>query len=297
MQPKTCHASEIIQAQEFELTGLDIAQGDADINFVLFYCGTSKRHKKRPLPVGRLKASLLSAVQQFPIMLGRAVPSDSGLKVVVDPENLNWPDVTEVSVGNMSIASLQSDGFAWSQWPRATHTADLAQRESSPMVGVHIVRYVCGGISVHIKIRHLIVDGIGAWLFYSAWAKLCREEYKGYGGRELVCPRDGELLLLSRSSMFCKLMTPISGQDAEYARVVRHVDQMSQFLDRVIELRLQAPSILSDDTYDCSVRKFALTHDAVTRLKTVHGQLANCSPKHMPFVRAHNIMYVSTNDL
>ncbi|KAJ2840648.1 hypothetical protein FBU31_000247 [Coemansia sp. 'formosensis'] len=132
MQPKTRHTSALIQAQEFELTGLDIAQGDADINFVLFYCSTSKRHKKRPLPVGRLKALLLSAVQQFPIMLGRAVPSDSGLKVVVDPENLNWPDITEASVGNMSITSLQSNGFVWSHWPRATHTVDLAQRARLP---------------------------------------------------------------------------------------------------------------------------------------------------------------------
>ncbi|KAJ2807216.1 hypothetical protein H4S07_003633, partial [Coemansia furcata] len=170
-------------------------------------------------------------------------------------------------------------------------------RPSSPMVGVHIVRYACGGISVHTKIRHLILDGNGAWRFYSAWAKLCQEQSKVYGKQSLVCPRDGEPLLISRSSMFSKLLTPISGQGAEYAKVVGHIDQMSQFFDRVIGRRLQASGVISADAYDYTVRKFALSHDAATRLKAVHGQLAGCSPAHKSFVRAHNITYVSTNDL
>ncbi|KAJ2034466.1 hypothetical protein GGI03_001245 [Coemansia sp. RSA 2337] len=294
-------SSSPIQAQEFELSSIDIAQGDADLNFVLFYYGASKRHKKRRLPVGRLKASLISAVQQFPIMLGRAVPTSDncGLKVVVDPDNLNWPDITEVSASNMSIASLQRNGFAWSHWPQATYTMDLAQRPFQPMVGVHIVRYVCGGISVHIKIRHLIVDGNGAWRFYSVWAQICQDMCKKYGGRFLACPQDKEPLLPSRLPMFDKLLPPVHSQGIEKASDVaaEYIDKMLQFFDRVTERRLHTSSVFSADTYDYSVRKFALTHKAVTRLKAVHGQLANCSPEHMPFVRAHNITYVSTNDL
>ncbi|KAJ2755103.1 hypothetical protein GGI19_001917 [Coemansia pectinata] len=292
-------ASALIQAQEFELSSIDIAQGDADINFVLYYYGASKRHKKRRLPVSCLKASLISAVQQFPIMLGRAVAtSDSGLKVVVDPKDLNWPDITEASVGNMSIASLQRNGFVWSHWPRAADTIDLVQRPSQPMVGVHIVRYVCGGISVHIKIRHLIVDGNGTWRFYSAWARICQNACKKFGGRLLVCSQD-EPPLLSRSAMFSKLLPPVPSQDTENAgaRVAGYIDEMSQFFDRVAECRLHASSLTSAHKYDYSVRKFILTHEAITRLKVVHGQLANCSPEHMSFVRAHNITYVSTNDL
>ncbi|KAJ2257430.1 hypothetical protein GGI13_000910 [Coemansia sp. RSA 455] len=290
-----------IQAQEFELSSIDIAQGDANINFVLFYYGALKSHNSRPLPVGRLKASLISAVQQFPIMLGCAVPTSDncGLKVVVDPDNLNWPDITEVSVSNVSIASLQRNGFAWSHWPQATYTMDLAQWPSQPMVGVHIVRYVCGGISVHIKIRHLIVDGNGAWLFYSAWARICQEACKNVGGKFFARPPDVESLLLSRSPMFNKLLLPEPSPDTEHANTIfaEYIDELSQFFDRVTERSLQMSSVFSADTYDYSVRKFTLTHKAVTRLKAVHGQLANCSPEHMPFVRAHNITYVSTNDL
>ncbi|KAJ2346684.1 hypothetical protein GGH91_002123 [Coemansia sp. RSA 2671] len=201
--------STLVQAQEFELSSIDSAQGDADINFALFYFGASKRHKKRRLPIGRLKSSLISAALKSPIMLGRVVPSsdNQGLKVVVDPENLNWPDITEASVGNMSIASLQRNGFAWSRWPRATETIDLAQRPGSPMIGVHIVRYVYGGISVHIKIRHLIVDGNGVWQFYSHWAQMCRNECKKSGGRFFDYTQNGESHLLSRSPLFDKLLS------------------------------------------------------------------------------------------
>ncbi|KAJ1807204.1 hypothetical protein LPJ75_004863, partial [Coemansia sp. RSA 2598] len=41
------------------------------------------------------------------------------------------------------------------------------------MFGLHIVRYACGGISLHTKVRHQIMDGNGVWRFYSVWAKMC----------------------------------------------------------------------------------------------------------------------------
>ncbi|KAJ2697559.1 hypothetical protein H4218_003882 [Coemansia sp. IMI 209128] len=287
--------STLVQAQEFELSSIDSAQGDADINFALFYFGASKRHKKRRLPIGRLKSSLISAALKFPIMLGRVVPSsdNQGLKVIVDPENLNWPDIIEASVGNMSIASLQRNGFAWSRWPRATETIDLAQRPGSPMIGVHIVRYVCGGISVHIKTRHLIVDGNGVWQFYSHWAQMCRSECKRSGGRYFNSTLDGEPHLLSRSPLFDKLLVPPTpSHDMEASIVAGHIDRMAQFFDR-----LHSSRAVSTGSFDYSVRKFTLTHEAATRLKAVHGQLANCSSEHMAFVLEHNITYVSTNDL
>ncbi|KAJ2488824.1 hypothetical protein IWW37_004488 [Coemansia sp. RSA 2050] len=301
MQPNR-KTNTLVQAQEFELSSIDSAQGDADINFALFYFGASKRHKKRRLPIGCLKSSLISAALKFPILLGRVVSTsdNQGLKVAVDPDNLNWPDITEASVGNMSIASLQRNGFAWSRWPRATETIDLAQRPGNPMIGVHIVRYVCGGISVHIKTRHLIVDGNGVWRFYSYWAQICRNECKKSARQFFDCTQDSEPHLLSRSPVFDKvLIPPVPSHDVEIADDIatEHIDRMTRFFDRLVERRLHSSSVASFGSYDYSMRKFTLTYEAATRLKAVHGQLVNCSPEHMSFVLAHNITYISTNDL
>ncbi|KAJ2909024.1 hypothetical protein GGI21_002295 [Coemansia aciculifera] len=239
----------------------------------------------------------MSAIEQFPIMLGRAAATsdDRGLKIVVDPNDINWPDITEASAGNMTIASLQRNGFAWSRWSQAAHTADLAQRPSNPMVGVHIVKYACGGISVHTKIRHLVVDGSGAWRFYQTWAQTFQAERKQSGSRRtLVYLQDNAPQLLSRSAMFSALASPPS---AIQGAVAEHINQMSQYFDSVLERQLHVASKDHMETFAYSVRKFSLTHEAVTRLKARHGDLALCSPEHRQFVSAHNIGFVSTNDL
>ncbi|KAJ2491497.1 hypothetical protein IWW37_002272 [Coemansia sp. RSA 2050] len=301
MQPN-CKTNTLVQAQEFQLSSIDSAQGDADINFALFYFGASKRHKKRRLPIGCLKSSLISVALKFPILLGRVVSTsdNQGLKVAVDPGNPNWSDITEASVGNMSIASLQRNGFAWPRWPRATETTDLAQRPNNPMIGVHIVRYVCGGISVHLKIRHFIVDANGAWQIYSAWAQICRNECKKSGRPGFSYTQNDEPHLLSRSTVFDNVLIPsVPSHDVEGAGAIatEHIDRMARFFDRVVERRLHSSSVVSSGSYGYSVRKFTLTHEAAVRLKLVHGQLANCSPEHMPFALARSITYVSTNDL
>ncbi|KAJ2643726.1 hypothetical protein GGF44_001023 [Coemansia sp. RSA 1694] len=235
-------------------------------------------------------------------MLGRATTTgdNCGLKIVVDPNDINWPDITEVSVGNMSIYSLQRNDFAWSRWPQVAYTADLAQRTSDPMVGVHIVRYACGGISVHTKIRHLVVDGNGAWRFYQAWAQLCQAECKKSSKCMVFRPQDDEPQLLSRSAMFrtlAELPAPSQGMEDSNVVVAEHVSHISQYFDRVLERQLQSSNKNQAETYSYSVRKFTLTHEAGTRLKAKHGRLSMCSPEHMSFVGAHNIKYVSTNDL
>ncbi|KAJ2001023.1 hypothetical protein H4R26_004343 [Coemansia thaxteri] len=291
-----------VQNQEFELPGIDSAQGDADINYAFFF-SPARRYKKRKLPIGRLKVSLISTVQQFPIMLGHVATTNNGgpgVKIVVDSSNINWPDITEAAVSNMTIASLQRAGFAWAQWPPVAHTVDLAQRSSSPMLALHVVRYRCGGISVHTKVRHLIVDAKGAWRFYHAWAQAC-QALCGKSSKQMLTPqKNSQAQEHNRFAINSRLATPpVPGRELDSATstVANHMHQMSQFFDSIIERRLRTDNADSVDTIRYRVRKLRLSRDSASRLKAVHGRLSQCSPENSLFVRANNITYVSTNDL
>ncbi|KAJ2796406.1 hypothetical protein H4R20_005538, partial [Coemansia guatemalensis] len=167
-------ASVAVEPQEHRLLSIDYAQGETDLNFAIFFAAPRGR---RRMPIGCIKDSLLKAVEQFPVLLGRLVnDADAGWRIVVDPDDINWPLITEARARGHTIAGLQRAGFSWTQWPPETQIADLRTYDSKPMLGVHIVHYACGGISLHTKMRHQVMDGNGMWRFYHVWSSICFAE-------------------------------------------------------------------------------------------------------------------------
>ncbi|KAJ2769068.1 hypothetical protein IWQ56_002695, partial [Coemansia nantahalensis] len=175
-------ASITVVPQVFPLLSIDYAQGETDLNFAFFFGPSlNRRRQRRRLHVVRITDALHRAAQQFPTLLGRVVcDSSAGWRVVVDPDDINWPVVTEVRTCGPTIAALKRSGFAWDAWPSETRSPDLRTLDSLPMLGVHIVHYPCGGSSLHTKVRHQVMDGNGVWRFYEIWASTSAAELRGH---------------------------------------------------------------------------------------------------------------------
>ncbi|KAJ2226626.1 hypothetical protein H4R99_001073 [Coemansia sp. RSA 1722] len=284
-----------VRAQEFELLSIDYAQGESDMNFVFFF-STSRR--KRPLPTSRVIDSLFKAVVQFPILLGRVVSpeqSHSGTwKVVVDPDNLNWPDITEASVGGITLASLKRARYSWKRWSRVSKIPDLCERPNLPMFGLHIVRYACGGISLHTKVRHQVMDGNGIWRFYNTWAKICYDA--SMKPRAQAANKASEAPVHSRFTVHASLDSSSDLLSTEIqAAKSKRLDLENIFLQLVAHKR---KANLTELEAPWRVHKFGLSHDALFKLKQTHGNLAQCSAGHTrDFVTKHGISFVSSNDL
>ncbi|KAJ2777821.1 hypothetical protein H4R18_004946 [Coemansia javaensis] len=328
---------------EFPLLSIDYAQGESDINFVFFYAAPRGRHRRRRrVPVARVVDALLQTARQFPVLLGRlAGPgsdrssddgnssdgSSAGWRVVVDPADPNWPAVTEARAHGHTIAALRRAHFAWAAWPPEAAAADLHTRPALPMLGLHVVHYACGGVSLHTKIRHQIMDGSAAWRFYAAWARASAASIRGrrhlhlqqqhvqkqqhglkHGGSHLGDdpPVLDRRLLSDRIAPghappgeTCPglLRPPPDGRciDAGHQDDAdRYIDGVARFLRDVARCPVDAEAAAEP----FAVRRFVLSAAAIARLKREHGAPeAACSAAGARYVREHGIRFLSTNDL
>ncbi|KAJ2356846.1 hypothetical protein IWW50_006551 [Coemansia erecta] len=266
-----------VAAQEIPLLSIDYAQGETDLNFVFFFTAP---HGRRRIPVSRIRESLVQAAQAFPILLGHLTNDGGVWKVVVDPDNINWPVVTEERAKTHTLARLRRAGFCWKQWPAETHVPDLRTRESRPMLGVHIVRYACGGVGVHAKVRHQCMDGSGVWRFFGVWAAACAN------GRAVPPgPIAGAAPIGCRDVLASALSAPTPSA---------YIDGVSRFLQAAARVQHSAQSAERDGS---RMARFAMTQCALDRLKLYYGRLGACSRSHLPYVREHNVSFVSTSDL
>ncbi|KAJ2715683.1 hypothetical protein H4R19_001066 [Coemansia spiralis] len=290
-----------VAPQEFQLLSIDYAQGEADLNTAFFFAPLQSRRHRRRLRVGRITAALHRAAEQFPILLGHTVcDNGAGWRVVVDPDNINWPVVTEAWTCGPTIAALGRAGFAWGAWPAETHSPDLNTYDSRPMLGVHIVHYPCGGSSVHAKVRHLAMDGNGVWRFYDMWARNSAAELWGHRRcKPLVSPSSFATghPLLDRSLLADRLRVASGASDGSASSASSAREYIDGIMRLFREAGRSAPQKHGAMPEPFAAHRFSLTDAAVARLKQQHGDLEACSPAHMRFVRAHGIDYVSTNDL
>ncbi|KAJ1727926.1 hypothetical protein LPJ61_004321 [Coemansia biformis] len=325
-------ASVTVAPQEFPLLSIDYAQGETDLNFVFFY--TAPRGRRRRMHAGRVTTALLRAAQQFPALLGHLVcDSSAGWRIVVDPANINWPVVTEAHACDLTIAALRRAGFAWTAWPPQARVADLRTCESQPMLGVHIVRYLCGGVSLHTKVRHQAMDGNGVWRFYDAWARASADELRGYPAHtpplpshsfatgsplldrrllsDRLFPADsaavtdavaGDAVGVGRGRTKATSSADVRGPGSEAASdskasadaAHRYMDGLWRFLREATRC---AQHLHAPTPEPHALHRFVLSGSSMERLKQTFGNLAACSPAHMSFVRTHRIGFVSTNDL
>ncbi|KAJ2777720.1 hypothetical protein GGI15_004411 [Coemansia interrupta] len=284
-----------ISAQEYELLSIDYAQGESDMNFVFFF--HLPRHKTS-LTIKRLTDSLFKTMIQFPVLLGRiTAPKESSgggkWKVVFDPDDPNWPDVSEASANRVTLASIKRTDYAWRRWPRASRVPNLCQRAGNPLFGLHIVRYACGGISLHTKVRHQVMDGCGIWQFYRAWASMCYALSRRPQRKLMAARGDSEVLMHSRSSVLSAIGTVEGSVDQGGM-----LDELDRFFERVALHRQSSAHAEVPRHMPARMHRFGITYQALHRLKQRHGTMSACSPGHAQlFTTPHKITYVSTNDL
>ncbi|KAJ2123721.1 hypothetical protein IW147_002314 [Coemansia sp. RSA 720] len=308
-----------VDERNIPLLSIDYAQGPTDLNFVFFYASQQGRRNRQRLPVSSVKAACIKAAHQFPVLLGHFTRTSGEWSIVVDPHNINWPHITEART-SCTIALLRRSAFAWPHWPRETRMPDLVTRDSQPMLGVHIVRYACGGVSVHAKVRHMCMDGSGVWRFFQVWAAICRAERKrgvvpvvsgvdcrrvlanvsGRGGcREQLVHAEGRDQPIKSE---CKALVNFKDTDQLNAKDKELADmEAAEYMDGV--RRFLADAACYDSHVASASRdgnkmvRFAMSQDSLDQLKLYHGKLAACSSRNMPYAHKHNISYVSTNDL
>ncbi|KAJ1781684.1 hypothetical protein LPJ67_005390, partial [Coemansia sp. RSA 1938] len=250
----------VVNEREIQLLSIDYAQGPTDLNFAFFYASQGRRNRR--MPVSSLKAACIKAAHQFPVLLGHFTHTSGEWTVEIDPRNINWPHITEAR-SQCTMSVLRRSVYAWAHWPPETHMPNLVTRDGQPMLGVHIVRYACGGVSVHAKVRHMCMDGSGV--------------------DQSVNVKDMERLVKDNDREI----------QAE-AEAAEYMDGVRRFLADAACYDSHIANASRDGT---KMVRFSITQDALDQLKLYYGKLSACSSRNLPYAHKHNISYVSTNDL
>ncbi|KAJ2868565.1 hypothetical protein FB639_004866 [Coemansia asiatica] len=165
------------------------------------------------------------------------------------------------------------------------------------MFGLHIVQYACGGISLHTKVRHQIIDGNGIWRFYDTWAKICYDiSMKPHV--QPVC-KASEAPVHDRFVIQAALNSASSAGTEILIAKNKRLD-LEKFFMQLMAHQQKAASEAAAEYGESPWRmhKFGLSHNALSKLKQTHDDLAQCSTAHISeFVTKHGISFVSSNDL
>ncbi|KAJ2759448.1 hypothetical protein H4S06_002224 [Coemansia sp. BCRC 34490] len=310
--------------QEYDLLAIDRVQGTADMNFVFFF-DTPEPGTEHP-STQCFHESLIRAIQAFPILTGHIVKNSSSRwnrsergntgdrwSVVVDPNRINWPVVSECKLGDVCLAQVKDALYRWNEWPAETRMADLHTIPAQPLFGLHIVRYACGAVSIHTKMRHQVMDGNGLFRFYYAWAQMCAGVYRGSGGCKSSRLSVTEYPLCDRLICASKMAagsdawvkqapksrkaTVDSASGAVANRVYRYMAKLEVFLRQLARYRRHTGGAVSLSRPPAqTTHRFSVSQAALHDLKLFYGSLASCSPRNA-FIRKHKIGYVTTNDL
>ncbi|KAJ2393293.1 hypothetical protein GGI23_005063 [Coemansia sp. RSA 2559] len=302
-----------IGVQEYELLPIDYVQGQADMSFAFFFdaptCGTQHPSTRS------LHESLIRAVQMFPILTGhltsRKGKNDQRTVVVVDSSRINWPVLSESQAVHGVFAQVKNEMFRWSQWPpEAQNMVELHSIGGQPLFGLHIVRYACGALSIHTRMRHQIMDGCGLFRFYSTWAQMCAHIHHS-GGRSPMrlsvaeYPLCDRLICASRivgaDGMTRQNIQESKGaaspcKDAAASRVFRYMAKLEVFLRRLSRYRNTAAAE-ADAQLPAQMHRFAVSPDSMRELKSQFGTVTPCTRGTAALLRKHRAGYVTTNDL
>ncbi|KAI7828458.1 hypothetical protein BX661DRAFT_198242 [Kickxella alabastrina] len=168
---------EFIDTKTIRLSAQDALLSFANHPLVHFFAN----HDNKPdfMTTAILKASLFTALKEFPILVGHIKSADSGLDaVVIDRDNINMPEFVE-SASDTHYRDLKEACFNWSVWPVGVATTGAAtapdKSRTIRLLSVHIMRLRDNsGLVLFCNIPHYILDGIGYYGFLSRWAMLCK---------------------------------------------------------------------------------------------------------------------------
>ncbi|KAJ2900528.1 hypothetical protein IWW38_000403 [Coemansia aciculifera] len=169
-------------ATAYPLSPIDVAQGDSHIMFVYFY---QNRHCSNAfMPTEVLRQGFHVATQRYSVLLGTLQQVDGRAVLVRDDSRPNRPLFEEKSV-DVKFSDVMHTEYAWSQWPEGLDTRDVVETAASkstacaPLISVLLVRFRDNsGVSLRVKIRHSVLDGLGFTGFMSYWSKVTRQ-YRG----------------------------------------------------------------------------------------------------------------------
>ncbi|KAJ1994252.1 hypothetical protein GGI25_003435 [Coemansia spiralis] len=290
----------LLDIQEYELLTIDYVQGTADMNFSFFF-DTPPYQCQHP-DISCLQESLVEATQLFPILAGHIVSAtEKGTrwKVVVDPSNIKWPVITECTTP-LTMNYLKEWRFRWDKLPREALMVELHLLPSQPLFAAHIVRYACGGFSIHTKMRHQAMDGNGLFMFYHTWAQICSNLHCGKPKisfnlahrplcSRLICASKMDLAGNTRNKKLDLVAVPNTNE----AKVCRYMSKLEVFLRQLARSHRQTKLVPSVPSH---MHKFSVSQSALHRLKITFGTLTGCSPTNA-FFKKHKVSYVTTNDL
>ncbi|KAJ1904750.1 hypothetical protein LPJ81_002314 [Coemansia sp. IMI 209127] len=297
--------------QEYELLPIDYVQGQADMSFAFFFDAPA-RGTQHP-STRTLHESLVRAIQVFPILTGHLTSRKERSHqwtVVVDSSRINWPVLSESQAAHGVFAQAMGQRFQWSQWPPETQNmVGLHSIEGQPLFGLHVVRYACGALSIHTRMRHQIMDGCGLFRFYSTWAQMCAHIHHS-GGRSPMRLSVAEYPLCDRLICASRIVgadgvtrqniqgpkgTAAPCKGAAASRVFRYMAKLEVFLRRLSRYR-NAAAAEADPQLPAQMHRFAVSPDALRELKSRFGAVSSCT-RGTALLRRHRAGHVTTNDL
>ncbi|KAJ2808804.1 hypothetical protein H4R20_000624 [Coemansia guatemalensis] len=180
---------EAVEAQELELGTLDLATFGVNVDGFYIYQNTAQ--ESGFMSLDRIARSFCKvAADYYPMLLGRpAVNHDGKAVIVVDPDNINMPDIAEVFVdhpiesfietsksdvkGGKDIRFFNKHKFYESsgvaRLPHATYNQDDAAAI------VRVIRFKNNDyVALYIALTHVLFDGTGATIFFNHWAEYSR---------------------------------------------------------------------------------------------------------------------------
>ncbi|KAJ2647152.1 hypothetical protein IWW40_004892 [Coemansia sp. RSA 1250] len=173
-----------IQAQQIELSTLDMATSGINIDEIYIYKNSAA--DPQFMPLHRIASGFCKVVaEHYPILVGRPLVNDEGKGVInVDPTNLCLPDIADINVEHPAEDYMESssDGKVMffnlhkfykhsgvDELPHATYTKD----HSAAIV--RIIRFRNSDYAaLYISFSHMLFDAIGATAFFNNWAECTR---------------------------------------------------------------------------------------------------------------------------
>ncbi|KAJ2122542.1 hypothetical protein IW147_003309 [Coemansia sp. RSA 720] len=108
-----------IKAQQIALSAWDMSASHTNIPYIYYFKNPSSDPADNFMPLDKMRASFLKALEEFPILVGHITVGKDGRYVVdVDPHNLNMPEYLE-SQSTVHFYDLEKARFGWDALPQA----------------------------------------------------------------------------------------------------------------------------------------------------------------------------------